>query len=221
MIWLVWRAWDTLGSPPTAVADPLHVVGPELGPCSARPFFFFECLTRLRPSVTILPMITIRLQRVGRKNNPSFRVIVTDSHKGPKTGRYLEVLGSYDPRSDAISLREERIRHWLSKGAGVSGTVHNLFVTHHIIEGKKINVLPRKTPIRKAEEEKPAAAQQPAAKEKEEEEVEKKEPEEAVEAGVPENKETKEEKEEGSASETPVAPQAGEKKEEAVAEAAS
>ena len=175
-------------------------------------------------------MITIRLQRVGRKNNPSFRVIVTDSHKGPKTGRYLEVLGSYDPRSDAISLREERIRHWLSKGAGVSGTVHNLFVTHHIIEGKKINVLPRKTPIRKAEEEKPAAAQQSVAEEKTEEEVEKKEPEEVVEERVPESKGTKEEpldaargkeKEEGSASETSAAPQAGEKKGEAVVEAAS
>ncbi|HEY4510976.1 MAG TPA: 30S ribosomal protein S16 [Candidatus Paceibacterota bacterium] len=91
-------------------------------------------------------MLTIRLQRRGRKNDPSFRVIVVDSKKGPKTGRYLEMVGSYDPRLDRIDLQNERIKHWMAQGAQVSGTVHNLLITKGIIEGKKRNVLPRKSP---------------------------------------------------------------------------
>jgi ribosomal protein S16 len=62
-------------------------------------------------------MINIRLQRRGRKNDPSFRVIVVDSHKKPKTGNYLEMVGSYDPRSDRVELKGERIKEWMKNGA--------------------------------------------------------------------------------------------------------
>lgn len=88
-------------------------------------------------------MLTIRLSRVGRKNDPSFRVIVVDSKKKVKTGRYLEMVGSYDPRVDRIELKAERVKHWLSHGAKASDTVHNLLVSQKIIDGKKINVLPK------------------------------------------------------------------------------
>lgn len=88
-------------------------------------------------------MLTIRLQRRGRTNDPSFRVIVVDSKRSPKTGSYVELVGSYDPRTDRIDLKEERIKHWLSQGAKTSDTVHNLLITKNIIEGKKINILPR------------------------------------------------------------------------------
>jgi len=84
----------------------------------------------------------IRLSRVGRKNDPSFRVIVVDSKKKTKTGNYLEMVGSYDPRTNRIDLKAERILHWMAHGAQASDTVHNLLVSQKIIDAKKINVLP-------------------------------------------------------------------------------
>ena len=96
-------------------------------------------------------MLKIRLQRVGRKNDPSFRVVVTDSRKGPKSSNYLEMLGSYNPKTDVTSLKDERIKHWMKHGAQVSDTVHNLLIKNGIIEGKKINALPKKSPIIKEE----------------------------------------------------------------------
>ena len=91
-------------------------------------------------------MLKIRLQRVGRKHEPSFRLVLTDSKNSTKSGRFLEVLGSYDPRKNIDAINAERVRHWLSQGAGLTGTVHNLLVTHKIIDEAKINVLPKKTP---------------------------------------------------------------------------
>ncbi len=91
-------------------------------------------------------MIIIRLQRRGRKNDPSFRVIVVDSKRAAKTGDFLEVVGNYDPRVDRVELKADRIKHWMSEGAQVSDTVHNILINAKIIEGKKRNVLPKKTP---------------------------------------------------------------------------
>lgn len=87
-------------------------------------------------------MLMIRLQRVGRKNDPNFRVIITDKRKAARTGRYVEMVGSYNPRQKNLQLNEERIRHWLSVGAQPSGTVHNFLVTKNIIQGPKMNVSP-------------------------------------------------------------------------------
>ena len=107
-------------------------------------------------------MLIIRLQRVGRKNDPSFRIIVTDSHRAAKTGKVLEVVGSYDARHGKPEIDAERAKYWMSTGAKVSGTVHNLFVDAKLIAGKKINVLPRKVVEKKAEEA-PAQEAAPAA----------------------------------------------------------
>src|SRR5581483_108524 len=87
-------------------------------------------------------MLTIRLTRVGRKNDPSFRVIVIDSKRKVKAGNYLEMLGSYEPKVGKIDLKADRIKHWLSMGAQTSDTVHNMLVSHKIIDAKKINILP-------------------------------------------------------------------------------
>ncbi|MBI2618182.1 30S ribosomal protein S16 [Candidatus Kaiserbacteria bacterium] len=92
-------------------------------------------------------MLKIRLARIGRKNDPSYRVIVTEHARGPQAGKSIEVLGNYNPRLNTLSLEGERIVHWMGKGAQVSDTVHNLLVSQKIIEGKKINVLPRKSPV--------------------------------------------------------------------------
>jgi small subunit ribosomal protein S16 len=88
-------------------------------------------------------MLTIRLSRVGRKNDPSFRVIVVESKRKPQPGNYLEMVGSYNPKAGRVELNGERIKHWMSMGATVSDTVHNLLVTHKIIDAKKINILPK------------------------------------------------------------------------------
>jgi small subunit ribosomal protein S16 len=99
-------------------------------------------------------MLMIRLQRVGRKHEPTFRLVLTDSKNSTKSGKYLEVLGSYDPRLEnkIEQFDVAKIKHWMSKGAQLSGTVHNFLVHKKAIEGKKMNVLPKKRPIKKAEE---------------------------------------------------------------------
>lgn len=92
-------------------------------------------------------MLKIRLQRVGRKNDASFRLVVTEHTRGPKAGDNVEVLGSYDPKSDTKAFKADRVKHWISVGAQVSDTAHNLLVGEGIIDGKKINVLPKKSPV--------------------------------------------------------------------------
>lgn len=89
-------------------------------------------------------MLKIRLQRVGKKHDPSFRVLLTDSKNSAKTGKFLEILGSYDARKGKPQLQAERITYWISKGAQPSETLHNILVDEKIVEGKKKNVLSRK-----------------------------------------------------------------------------
>lgn len=93
----------------------------------------------------------IRLQRVGRKHEPVFRLVLTDSKNSTKSGRYLEVLGSYDPRQEnkIEQFNVVKIKEHMSKGARLSDTVHNFLVSKKVIDGKKKNVLPKKSPIKK------------------------------------------------------------------------
>lgn len=85
-------------------------------------------------------MLKIRLQRVGRTHEPSFRLVLTDSKNSTKSGRFIEILGSYDPRKSTDSLGAERIKYWISQGAKPTDTVHNLLLKHKILIGKKANV---------------------------------------------------------------------------------
>jgi small subunit ribosomal protein S16 len=97
-------------------------------------------------------MLKIRLQRIGRKNDPSFRVVLTDSKNSTKSGRFLEILGTYNPKAGEKVLVADRIKHWMSVGAKCSDTMHNFLVHDKVIEGKKINVLPKKKPTVKRKE---------------------------------------------------------------------
>lgn len=114
-------------------------------------------------------MLKIRLQRVARKHIPIFRVVLTDSRNSTKSGKSHEVLGIFNLVTDEKRVDAERIKYWISKGAQPSGTVHNFLVGERIIPGRKINVLPKRRPIKKEEkeavqkEEKPAAALETAA----------------------------------------------------------
>ncbi len=80
----------------------------------------------------------MRLQRIGRKNSPSYRVVVVDSRQGPKSGKFVDQLGSYNPRGGEVIINGERAKEWIAKGAQVSPTVHNILVTKSIIDRKKI-----------------------------------------------------------------------------------
>ncbi len=90
-------------------------------------------------------MLIIRLQRVGRTHEPSFRIVLTDSKFGPKSGKAVEVLGSYDARKGKGTnhVDGEKVKYWISKGAQVSETVHNFLIDQKVLTGKKINVLPK------------------------------------------------------------------------------
>jgi small subunit ribosomal protein S16 len=94
-------------------------------------------------------MLMMRLKRVGRKNEPSYRVIVVDKRESVKSNNFVAQLGTYNPKSGAITIDAEAAKHWLSKGVQASGTVHNMLVTKKVIDAKKINVLPKKTAPKK------------------------------------------------------------------------
>ena len=82
-------------------------------------------------------MLMIRLQRVGRKNEPHFRMVVAEKTTSPR-GKSTEVVGFINPKTKEKSLKQDRILYWISKGAQVSDTVHNLLVSNRVIKGKKI-----------------------------------------------------------------------------------
>lgn len=107
-------------------------------------------MTESRPSVSIPPMLAIRLKRVGRTNDPSFRIIVQDHRRSPKRTRGLvEYVGSYDARKGTPQINGERVKYWMSQGAQPSATVHNLLVDAKVISGKKVNAMNKKTKVAK------------------------------------------------------------------------
>lgn len=75
----------------------------------------------------IFGMLKIRLQRIGKKKDPKFRIVLTDSKNAPKSGSFLEILGSYDPTNKKVVLKKERIEYWRSKGSQISQTALQLF----------------------------------------------------------------------------------------------
>jgi small subunit ribosomal protein S16 len=65
--------------------------------------------------------VKIRLTRLGTKKKPFYRLVAADS-EAPRDGKFLEVLGTYDPMKDpaAVTIQKEKVQHWLGKGAMVS-----------------------------------------------------------------------------------------------------
>ena len=72
-------------------------------------------------------MVRIRLRRVGRKKQPSYRIVVTDK-RSPRDGRYIEIIGFYNPRTQpgTMNLKEDRALHWLTVGAQPSEAVERI-----------------------------------------------------------------------------------------------
>jgi small subunit ribosomal protein S16 len=97
-------------------------------------------------------MLTIRLSRVGKKNKPLYRVLISEKHKD-LYGDSLEILGSYNPHTKELKINAEKTKYWLSKGAGMSNTVNNLLIEKKIIEGKKVKASKDKKAKKAAAEE--------------------------------------------------------------------
>jgi small subunit ribosomal protein S16 len=75
-------------------------------------------------------MVRIRLRRTGLKGQPSYRLVVADK-ESPRDGRFLEIIGYYNPRTDpaTLSIKEDRVFEWMSKGALPTESVAQLFKT--------------------------------------------------------------------------------------------
>ncbi len=94
-------------------------------------------------------MLMIRFQRIGRRNDPAFRIVVLEKERAAKAGNIVELLGTYNPRSKALTLNEKHVKNWIAKGAQPTDSIHNLLINKGVIKGKKVNVLPKKTPQKK------------------------------------------------------------------------
>lgn len=106
-------------------------------------------------------MLTIRLTRKGKKNQPFFRVVVIDKRRSSKGGRAVEDLGYKNPLTKKVSINKERALYWISKGAQPSPTIHNLLIAEKIIKEDKIKIFNKSK--RAAEAEKKAADDAAAA----------------------------------------------------------
>ena len=129
-------------------------------------------------------MLTIKLSRKGKKNQPFFRIIVLEKSKDP-WGDFLEDLGFLNPLTKKTSLKVDRIKYWISQGAQPTGSVHNLLVKQGVIKADKVKV----TKIHKKKtEQKPRIKEEKQKKLKDEEKEKEKSP-----VGKEEKKQTKEE----------------------------
>jgi small subunit ribosomal protein S16 len=75
-------------------------------------------------------MVRIRLRRTGQKGQPSYRLVIADK-ESPRDGRFLEIVGFYNPRTEpaTLKIKEDRIYEWMSKGAQPTESVAQLFKT--------------------------------------------------------------------------------------------
>jgi len=123
-------------------------------------------------------MLKIRLQKTGKKNAPSYRIVLCE-HTSPPQGKFIEILGHYNPRLKQKGFKKERIEHWISKGAQASPTVHNLLVDEGIVKGKKVKAWRAKKKLseaKPAEEAGKVETPEPEAKETKSVEEAEKEP---------------------------------------------
>lgn len=101
-------------------------------------------------------MLKIYLFHTGKKHSSDFRIVVGDKRNSTTGGRFLEVLGNYNPRLKDKGIKGDRIKYWIEKGAKPSDTVHNLLVREKIINApkKKVKISLKKTEEVKGAEEK-------------------------------------------------------------------
>ncbi|EKD23912.1 MAG: ribosomal protein S16 [uncultured bacterium] len=122
-------------------------------------------------------MLAIKLNRIGKKNQPTFRIVVAEK-RSKMGGKYVEDLGFWNPREKTHSVNKERAAYWISVGAQATDTVHNILVKDQVIKAKKKSShdikahaealdAPRKAAEAKAKADEEAAVAAKAAKEAE------------------------------------------------------
>ncbi len=82
-------------------------------------------------------MLRMRLQRRGKKNYATYRVVVAEQ-AAPIKGRFIEDLGAYNPHTNELTVDQEKVQKWLTDGVQPSNTVHNLLVNHKIVKADKV-----------------------------------------------------------------------------------
>jgi small subunit ribosomal protein S16 len=80
-------------------------------------------------------LVKIRLRRMGAKGQPSYRIVVADS-RSPRDGRFIEIVGNYNPRTDppTVNVNRARVEEWMAKGAQPSDSVYKLLARSGIVE---------------------------------------------------------------------------------------
>ena len=89
--------------------------------------------------------VKIRLRRTGRKKQPSYRIVIADS-RSPRDGKFIEVIGQYNPRQgdQALNLETERVNYWLDSGAQPTDTVRSLLRRAGVLKARHETRLGRK-----------------------------------------------------------------------------
>ena len=155
-------------------------------------------------------MLSLRLQRIGRKHDPSYRIVATDSRRGPKSNKHVAILGHHDAVRKTTSIKDaEEVHKYLAYGAKVTDTLYNILVQQGIITGAKRNVLPQKSPVideealsQEAEEQmaESASSEEGVLEEVDEEGAPSEEASPSSEDSAPQTEEVQEEEQEESAS---------------------
>ena len=84
-------------------------------------------------------MLAIKLQRIGKKHQPSYRVVVAEK-RSKLAGPPVEDLGSFNTFTKAVALKRDRVTHWIQAGAKPTATVWNLLVKHGVLPGPKVKI---------------------------------------------------------------------------------
>jgi small subunit ribosomal protein S16 len=80
-------------------------------------------------------MVKLRLQRFGAHKSPFYRIVATSS-TNPRDGKFLEIVGTYDPLKGLVEVKAEQAAKWLENGAQPTPTVKSLFKKYHVLEKK-------------------------------------------------------------------------------------
>ena len=80
-------------------------------------------------------MVRIRLTRIGAKKRPFYRIVVIDQ-RSPRDGKFIEIVGTFNPliEANSVNLKEERVKYWLEKGADPSDTVRGILKKAALIQ---------------------------------------------------------------------------------------
>ncbi len=82
-------------------------------------------------------MLRMRLQRRGKRNYATYRVVVAE-RTAPVKGRFIDDVGHYNPHTNVFEVAKDKVVEWIGKGVQATPTVHNLLIEHKVIKGEKV-----------------------------------------------------------------------------------